>query len=281
MCQEEATIDGFAYLDIDLPYVAWSAYRGILITPSSAQVPGGRFVSWWLCNLLRNPVHLERELALERVREQQFPERISRLVGLFCFMDKTCAVRAVRWGGHFRAENLVELSFSEAKGRDQLDANWITYGAKSPNKEWMSRYWQGDPYPYAEPVWETLVEGKVVVLGTDIRERAYQVVCATWPDSLMFLEISRLGAWIGSDIGSINVFMADELERSHEFRFMLDMRDANDPGFLERLTQLMASDHPVNRAAFGPHYEQGSFGCTPDMTPFQFSCPKLKWEADG
>ena len=278
MCQEEVNTDGFAYLDIALPYVAWSAYRGILITPPSAQVRGGRFVSWWLCNLLRNPGRIELEMALERVREQRFPERISRLVGLFCFLDKTCAARAVCWGGHFRAENLAELSFSEATGCNPLDANWITYAdhrAKSPNEEWMSRYWQGQPCPDAEPVWEILVEGKVAVLRIDIRERAYQVVNACWPDSLMLLEISRLGAWIGSDIGSIDVFMADNIEGNHEFKFMLDMRDANDTGFLERLTQLMASDHPVNRAAIGPHYEQGTFGRTPDMTPYQFSCPKL------
>ena len=70
-------------------------------------------------------------------------------------------------------------------------------------------------------------------------------------------------------------FMADNLEGNHEFKFMLDMRDANDTGFLERLTQLMASDHPVNRAAIGLHYEQGTFGRTPDMTPYQFGCPKL------
>lgn len=276
MCERTVGGDGFAFLDICRPYVAWATYRSVLITPPTVQVPKGRFVSWWWANLLRDPVHLARELSLERVRAQHFPERISRLVGMFCFLDRSCAERATAWGGHFRAENLAELSLNEAVGRDRLDANWITNAnrtADGPNGEWMSRYWQGEPYPGATPVWETLVEGRVVVLGTELRERAYQVVRDHWPGSLMWLEISRLGAWIGSDIGSIGVFMA-EGPTDYQFKFLLDVRDADDSGFLERLRQLMGSGHPVNWADIGPHYEQGSFGQTPDMRPYEFRYPR-------
>ena len=268
--------DGFAFLDICRPYVAWATYRGILLTPPKTRVPGGRFVSWWLANLLRDPLHLERELSLERVREQRFRERTSRLVGMFCFPDKGCADRATDWGGHFREENLAELSLGEVTGRDQMDSNWIAFAnprAVGPNEEWMRRYWSGEPYPDAEPVWEMLVEGKVAVLGTELRERAYRVVKDQWPDSLMLLEISRLGAWIGSDIGSIGVFMA-ESPRDYRFKFRLDTRDASDAGFLEHLRQLMSSEHPVNWADIRPHYERGSFGLTPDMTPYEFSFPR-------
>ena len=157
-----------------------------------------------------------------------------------------------------------------------MDANWITHAdpsAAGPNEEWMSRYWQGEPYPGATPVWETLVEGKVVVLGTELPERAYQVAKTHWPGSLMLLEISRLGAWIGSDIGSIGVFMA-EGPNAYEFKFLLDMRDASDAGFLERLKQLMRSGHPVNWTDITPHYKRGSFGQTPDMSLYKFSRPR-------
>ena len=276
MCERTVVGGGFAFLDICRPYVAWATYRSVLITPPTVHVPNGRFVSWWRAHLLRDPLHLARELSLERVRAQHFPERISRLVGMFCFLDRDCAERATACGGHFRAENLAELSLNEAVGRDRLDANWITHAdprAVGPNGEWTSRYWQGEPYPGATPVWETLVEGKVVVLGTELRERAYLVVRAHWPGSLMLLEVSRLGAWIGSDIGSIGVFMA-EGPTDYEFKFLLDMRDADDHGFLDRLRQLMGSGHPVNWADIGPHYERGSFGETPDMSPFEFRCPR-------
>lgn len=276
MNQQELTCDGYIFLDISRPYVAWAAYKGTLISPPNTERQGGRFVSWWLLGLLRNPRHLERELALERMRAQQFPERISRLKGIFCFLDKSCANQAVSWGGHFKAENLVEINLAEAQGRDQLDANWISYAdpsAVSFHDEWIQRYWQGEPYPNAEPVWETLVEGRATVLGTTVRERAYQVVKPCWPNSLMLLEIARLGAWIGSDIGSISVLMANG-EEEYLFIFEMDMRDASNAEFLDRLTELMKSGHPVNWADITPHYETGNFGCTPDMTPYEFSCPK-------
>lgn len=52
------------------------------------------------------------------------------------------------------------------------------------------------------------------------------------------------------------------------------MRDASNAEFLERLTELMKSGHPVNWADIRPHHEAGNFGCAPDMTPYEFSCPK-------
>ena len=249
MCEQELTTDGYVYLNIDCPYVAWAAYRGILITPQRASIEGGRLVSWWFTNLLRDPVHLERELALDRVRERQFPDKVSRLVGMFCFLKKDYADRAVCWDAHFRPENLAELSLCEATGHHHLqDANWITYAgcvASGGSGEWMHRYWAGEPYPNAEPVWEALVEGRIAVLGTALRDRAHEVVKSRWPDSLMLLEISRLGAGVGSNIGSINAYMTGNAQR-HDFKFLMDMRDANDPDFLGRLDRLMASGHPVN-----------------------------------
>ena len=276
LSEQELTSDGHIFLNIDRSYVAWAAYRSTLISPPKIEEPSGRFVSWWLADLLRDSPLLGRELALERVRAHQFSERISRLNGIFCFLDKVCADEAVHWGGHFKAENRVDINLGAAKGRDRLDANWITHAdpsVVSPSDEWIPLYWQGEPYPYAEPVWETIVEGKVTVLGTEVRKRANEVVRACWPDSLMFLEISRAGAWISSDIGSISVFMEDRAE-DYRFRYKMDMRDANDADFLARLTQLRESGHPVNWTDIAPHYEVGNFGCVPDMTPYHFSCPK-------
>ncbi len=235
---------------------------------------GGRLVSWWFTNLLRDRRHLQRELALEQVREQQYPDRVSRLVGMFCFLKRAYADQAVCWGAHFRPGNLAEVSLCEATGHHHLqDANWITYAgcnAGAGSGEWMHRYWEGESCPNEKPVWEALVEGRVAVLGTSIRNRAYEVVKSHWPDSLMLLEISRLGAWVGSNIGSINADMTDN-SRGHEFKYLMDMRDADDPDFLKRLQHLMTSGHPVNWADIRPHYEQGTFGCRPDMTPYQFS----------
>ena len=275
----EVDIDsGFAFLDVSRLYVAWATYRGVLITPPQQPERNGWFVSWWWTDLVRYQSKLARELQLERVRAQHFPNRISRLVGMFCFLDRDCAERAKDWGWHFCEENLVELDLREASGRDRLDANWIGNAELLDPDEWMPRYWQGIPYPDAEPMWETLVTGRVAVLGTELRDRAYEVVKSNWPDSLMLLEISRLGAWIDSDIGSICAFMVEE-PKSYRFTFLMDMRDADNEDFLERLRRLIASGHPVNRADIQPHYEQGSFGRKPDMTQFEFSVPKMDIES--
>ena len=234
---------------------------------------GGRFISWWHAGLLRDQMNRERELALERVRKQDFPERISRLHGMYCFLEKTSADRAVAWGWHFRPKNLAELSLVEATGQDQLlDANWITYfdpRANNPDDEWMHQYWRGEPHPNAEPVWEVLVEGKVIILGTGLRERAYKAVESHWPDSLPLLEMSRLGACIGSNIGTINVFMSDS-DQCHEVKFMMDERDVENPGFRAKLKKLVESGHSVNRAALAAYYEQDRSVRSPDMTRFQF-----------
>ena len=163
---------GYAFLNISNPYVAWATYRGVLVTPPTTLERNGRFVSWWWSDLLRYRLHLARELHLERVRAQHFPDRISRLVGIFCFLDRDCAERTESWGPHFLPENLAELDLGEASGRDQLDANWISNASVvGPNEEWMSSYWQGEPYPCSDPIWETLVAGRVAVLGTEFRKR--------------------------------------------------------------------------------------------------------------
>lgn len=269
------SVDAYAFLDISRPYVAWAVYRGVLITTQQSPTERGRFVSWWFTDLMRKPTHLDRELTLENIRRHQFPQNVSRMTGMFCFPRRDLADQAIRerWGSHYRLDNLAELSLIEAQGYSQwLDANWITHCGVPGNREtdWMKRYWNGEAYPDDRPVWETLVEGSVTVLGTALRERAYKIVKTCWPDSLMFLEISRLGAWIGSNIGTINAFMTYD-ETAYHFSFLMDMRDANDADFLDRLGRLMASDHPVNRADIGPHYERGSFGRTPNMTQYQFS----------
>ena len=53
------------------------------------------------------------------------------------------------------------------------NSNWITHAPV--NEEgfltevaWIPSYWAGEPYPNATPIWETLVEGRMIVLGTSL-----------------------------------------------------------------------------------------------------------------
>ena len=276
MSNRKSIVDGYVFLNIQLPHCAWTTYRGVIVSPPN--ISG--IVSFWHASMLQNvdPQITRREMKLEELRKQRFPNRTSRLKGLYCFMDKEEAKRASRiWDGeHFTLENLAEISLTEAKSHDQLDSNWITYAPGFfPATKWMPRYWDGEIVPNKEPIWEVLVEGRAVVLGTELRKRAYDVVKSHWPDSLALLEIARLGAWSGSDIGNIAAFLSEDAT-NYNLKYYMDMRDAEDDEFLSNtLPQLLKSGHPVNQADILPHFERGSFGRVPDMSQFQFSVPKL------
>lgn len=172
---------------------------------------------------------------------------------------------------------MAELSLTEAGARrDRLDANWIT---DAPFNEaghlidgnWIQNYWAGHPYPNKEPIWETLVDGRLIVLGTDIRHRAYTAVKSEFPDSLMFLEIARQAAWVGSDLGSISAFARTE---QHEMilDYVMNMVDAECPQVLGKLAELRETGQPINWADMKPHIDRDSFGHLPDFKPYSFRC---------
>lgn len=268
--------DAYVFLDIGRPHVAWATYRGKLVTiPPEPQ----GFISLWFGDMLRQKesLHFKKEWALEQVRQGWFASRISRLRGFFCFPDFDSASRASRiWNtsgkDNYNLENLAEISLAETDGREVYDSNWITH-SHDIQLEWMQHYWNGDPFPNEEPVWEKLVEGNVVVLGTRLRERAYEVVKAEWPNSLRQLEISRLAALVGSDLGVIQAFLR-ELEDEYLVEYYANWRDAENPEFLSKLVDLISGGHPINRRDIQPWFDQGSFGHKPDMTAFGFAIPK-------
>lgn len=272
--------DAYAFLDIDSPVCAWATYRGTLVC--APDNPG--FVSVWTAGLIHasDPGRMSFESAVEAVRATQFPHRISRLRGMFCLLEAEDAERACSWDRarktHFQPKYLAELSLSEAGDRrDRLDANWITHAPKSESgfltdNSWIPRYWAGDPYPDETPIWETLVDGRLIVLGTDIRQRAYDAIKSEFPGSLMFPEIARQAAWVGSDLGTISAFILHEGEEM-VLEYVMNMLDAENPAVLTKLAALRESDHPINWADMKPHIEQDSFGRLPDLRPRGFRRP--------
>ena len=127
MDNRKSVVEGYVFLNIQLPHCAWATYRGVLVSPPS--ISG--FVSFWYASMLQNvdPQISRREMKLENVRRQRFTNRISRLKGLYCFLDKEDAKRtSCLWDGeHFTLDNLAEISLTEARSQDRLDSNWITF----------------------------------------------------------------------------------------------------------------------------------------------------------
>lgn len=265
-----APFKAFAYLDIDHPVVAWGAYRGVLVSAHaeahSLQAP----VSMMFAGMIQhqNNARLHNELLIEDVRAQQFPDHVSRLTGMYFFTDEVEANVAQSWGGHFRAENLVEVEVHPVRPYSKVDANWITYaehdstGRIDPTKrDWIVKYWAGEPFG-AQPVWETIVDGRAVVLSTEARERSYAKLARAFPNSLDTLEIARLGAAVGSDLGQTAAWITCIAPDRFYLAYYLNMRDAENPEFLERLGNY---DGPRNLNDIAPGKE--TFGL-PDFRPF-------------
>ena len=109
MSTAELSTDGYIFLNISRPHVAWATYRGVLITQTNITSDSWKSLSWWRTDLHRNSPLLKREAMLEKVREQTNPGKISRLNGIFCFLDRDSAAMASSlWGSeHFKMENLA------------------------------------------------------------------------------------------------------------------------------------------------------------------------------
>lgn len=259
------TTDAWAYMNVYHPVCAWALYRGFLIAKFD---PIGFLNARSAAVLARNDAVLEMELRLEEVRRAKFQGRVSRMDGFFCFLDRASAIRAQKWAGkHFSAEFLVELSLEEAgPRRDRLDSNWITESATHPLSadEWMTRYWSGDPCPGMEPIWECLVDGRIVVLGTELRDFAASLIEKHMPDSVTLAEVSRLAALAGSDLGAIAAFARRNEDCLH-IEHYLNMADANDKDFLGKLKALLDAGEPKNNAWLAKNMSKGTFGPTPDL----------------
>lgn len=126
------------------------------------------------------------------------------------------------------------------------------------DRSWIDKYLSGQPSE--QPTWELLVEGRGLILGTEVRQRAYETVRNEWPDSLALLELSRVAVELGSDLGFIApiVTVADGWA---ELKMYLDFRDATNPAFLYRLGRY---DGPKNTADLNGKSDL----VLPDLTPF-------------
>jgi hypothetical protein len=276
------TTNGWAFLHIYHPLCAWNTYRGRLNNHSSEE----GFISVWRASLIKPPSRkeesdqnlkkMELELELESCRARNFPEQVSRLNGIFCFEDIESAENALRWNGtHFNPAFFNELHISESSQKSRkLDSNWVTYFDLNSNDfSWVSQYWEGLPFPNQQPIWETLVQGEIIVLGTDLRERAYKLLEEKMPDSLCILEISRQAAWVGSTLGQIQSFLKQEKDR-YLLTYLIDMRDANNTDFLNKLEDLKNYPDKINFNDIYKFTSENSLGRLPDLTKFNFEIRK-------
>lgn len=270
-------VRAWMHLRVTDPLVAWLTYRGLLESIDSA-APGS--MSIWAASASRastkpgsRPFY-EREHRLEIARRKENPEAVSRLTGLFVFPTRDYADRAVvEWDG-FEDYFLSEVEILPGSRVSTYDADWITVAGASMPDGAASTYSRGLTRT-SSPHLEYLVSGRVVVLGTELRTKARDVVEAYWPEAVALLEIARLGAELGSSIGYIAAHpfvVGPEVQIRH----ILDMRDAENNDFLRALTTHVASLPPehINRRDLAVGGERFR---VPDLSRRDIHIPLDQW----
>jgi hypothetical protein len=228
----------YAYLNVDDPLVAWLVYRGEMVSASELHESA---LSFWSTRRLTSLQYYLQELALDHVRQSSYPGSISRLKGFYLFPDEASAVAAAkRWdGGTFRSEFLTEVAIEPGSRVSQYDAEWITHNFLGSQVGWMHSYFSGRAT--SAPVWELIVEGRAVVSGTALRQRAYATVKKAWPESLAVLELARLAVEVKSDLGAVTPMLFErggQLVVDYVIRF-----DNDNPEFVKGMENFRG---PVN-----------------------------------
>ena len=232
----------FACIDIEHPVVAWATYRGVLVSARSGHEYPQCPVSVMMAGMSksRNSIRLRNELAIEKVRQLRHGQCVSRLTGMYFFEDPLALESAADWGGHFSSDYHAELGLFPGATISRHDANWITFAPLDDVRvlttvDWADSYWAGDAYPGQTPVWELIVDGRAVVYGTDLRERAYKILKDEFPLCVSILEVGRIAATLESDLGQTSAWLAQVSETEYSLDYYLDLRDADNPEFLQKL----------------------------------------------
>lgn len=265
----------YAFVDVDHPVVAWAAYRGVLVSANAEYEPPHCPVSMMFAGMVycQNNIRMHNEFLIERHRQLQFPQQNSRLTGMYFFEDLSVAKKAYEWGGHFIPENLGEFELFSTKAITRVDSNWISYAplqdGKMIDEGWISHYWSSEPYPGKEPVWELIVQGRGVLRGTELRQHAYETVATRFSEAVAILEVSRIAAEVGSDLGQAAAWITREPNGLLSLSFFIDMRDADDPTVLQRIGQYRGPRNYKDMAVGGDHFgvpDFRDFGCDFETT---------------
>jgi hypothetical protein len=241
---------GFAYMDVDFPPIAWNVYRGAMVSFDQTLLYARGGVAWRSASLLRDGA-FERflnEITIESFRRRYYPRQASRLTGLFSFPDFASAVRAERWGAYFCSDQLVELAPEYVACEGTYDADWISEPPRSEDGlldrtqlDWLHRYFRKEPKS-STPTWERVSIGRVSILGKKIRKCAYSTIVEYAPKCRELLEIARIGAAVGSNLGCcIPQVFANE--SSVALRYLIDMTDAENDDVLSRIARYQPKNH--------------------------------------
>lgn len=197
-CVRRKNLLCYALIDLTNPFTVWECAIGRM--RSACDVPHNIAVSSFLFKKIRAASEgsanwLKRELALEDIRSQEFPDKVSRLSGIFLFTDQALARPAARaWGMSDATTELSEVNFSAERG-NWHDSCWIA-DIGSPVSDWGRKYWEGQPKG-ANPQWELIASGIGMVVTKSVRERCYLRASSRDPHATLFLAAAASAFAVG------------------------------------------------------------------------------------
>lgn len=214
MTESEVRPDDFAfvYLDVSFPPVAWLAYRGTLNSCAITSANPGN-ISWFLVETIKRGLisTLRREGTLEGFRVKSFNTHTSRLRCVYAYPTLDDAKKGNESRGKFISENLVAIAPACANFKsEEHDSTWITNFDSLPI-DTAKRYWEGELTK--EPLRELLLDGRFLILGTSVRKKSYETIKKACSTALALLELSRLAAHFGSDLGAVAPWLKQDGDR--------------------------------------------------------------------
>lgn len=189
----------YAYLNIDHPMVAWEVAIGRIC--SNGALTGESFgISVWFSSLLRKlSIHgakreILNEFSLESFRQRNFPEKASRLKGVYFFESEDMAHAALeRWNLAKYRKYISPIHFY-GHNYSHYDAEWISSCMNSAHDDWYANYLSGETYG-TRPLTEVVAEGLGLILNNELRSQAAMTVINNWPTSSLLLASAICAAY--------------------------------------------------------------------------------------
>ena len=202
-------------LDLNNPMVKWNVAIGALQSPLMVKKIDNLITTFFMANRLKNSTRLEMECELEVVRFMEFPDKISRLQGLFFFDNYDEFQKAIHIPP-FNRGTLVEASI-EPRSYSRHDMNWITYyNKKNYPDDWCQKYWRGEECPFSEygvPVWECITNKTLLILDETLRKGIYEELIKENNNVAFALQMGIEAVRFGYAVG--NCFLRLSKENNH------------------------------------------------------------------
>lgn len=189
--QKDEKLQFWSYIDIDDDFSAWEVAIGRF---QSLNLAHKYALSIRQINSLRNAVKYQEydiwkmELELESFRRQYYPNKVSRLRGLFLFESEIEAKEnSAYWGEHFSEEYLTDIGFLGSETIfSKYDSKWITH-YKYGDVTLLHNYFSGQPYDNF-PQWEIVAYGSGVIWNRELKQKAYDQIIKHEPYTKSILD---------------------------------------------------------------------------------------------